>query len=136
MRKDLRFLFVLVAGIALVSGALLAQSRERGVIQGKVTDSEGLALPGVTVTASSLSLMGTRTTITDQEGKYRFPVLVGGIYIIEASVEGFASMKKTEVELHVGMTVTVDFALTPAKIETEITVVGAAPLVDITDAST
>jgi len=136
MRKDLRFLFVLVAGIALVSGVLLAQSRERGVIQGKVTDSEGLALPGVTVTASSLSLMGTRTTITDQEGKYRFPVLVGGIYIIEASVEGFASMKKTEVELHVGMTVTVDFALTPAKIETEITVVGAAPLVDITDAST
>ena len=136
MSKNLRLVFLIFLSLVFVSGILLAQSRERGVIQGKIQDSEGAPLPGVTVVASAASLMGTQSMITDREGKYRFPALPGGTYTLKASLEGFTPVENTNVILHVGMTVTIDFVLTPAKLEAEITVVGATPLIDITDSST
>ena len=44
-----------------------------GTIQGKVTDSQGAVLPGVTVTATSPSMLGAQTTVTSETGNYRFP---------------------------------------------------------------
>ena len=79
--------------------------------------------------------MGTRTVVTDYEGRYRILVLPTGIYSVEVSLQGFASSKKTDVEVHAGTTATVDITLIPAKIEKEIIVTGQAPLVDVTDSS-
>jgi len=79
--------------------------------------------------------MGTRSVITDQQGKYRIPALPGGTYTIDVSLEGFAPVKKTNVVLHVGTTVTVDIVMPLAKLEAEVTVIGEAPLIDVTDSS-
>lgn len=135
MYRSFRMFFAFFLSLSLVSGILFAQSRERGVIQGKILDSEGTPLPGASVIASSPSLMGTRSAISDSEGKYRFPALPGGNYTLEASLEGFAPVKKTDVVVHVGMTLTVDIVLSMKKLEEEVVVTGAAPLVDVTDAS-
>ncbi|MCK7499662.1 MAG: hypothetical protein MZW92_61620 [Comamonadaceae bacterium] len=51
------------------------------------------------------------------------------------TMSGFSPKKISNVSLHVGMTATLDFVLSSAKIETEVTVIGAAPVIDITDAS-
>ena len=48
---------------------------------------------------------------------------------------GFATVKKTGIVLHVGMTATVDLTLGTAKLEKEVVVTAVAPLVDVTDAS-
>jgi len=124
------FLLVLVSPLYLYG-----QSRETGIIQGKVLDEEGNPLPGVSITLSSPSLMGTRSTVSDSEGRFRFPALPSGVYTIEASLQGFNPVKKTDIRLHVGMTVTVDISMTIAKLEQEITVVGTAPVVDVKDSS-
>ncbi len=135
MIKLFRLVFFLFLSLAFFSSFLTSQSRETGVIQGQVFDEEGSPLPGATVTLDSPSLMGKRTTVTDEHGRYRIPALPGGIYTIDVSLEGFTPVKKTNVRLHVGMTVTVDITMSAAKLEEEITVIGESPLIDVTDSS-
>ena len=39
-----------------------------GTIQGRVTDASGAVLPGVTVTASSPSMIGMQSQVTNENG--------------------------------------------------------------------
>ena len=62
--------------LVLAAGFLSAQTRETAAIQGTVTDDTGAPLPGVTVTATSPSIMGKPSAVTDWDGRYRIPALV------------------------------------------------------------
>ena len=124
-----------LAILLLVAASLSAQTRETASIQGQVTDDTGAPLPGASVTVSSPSVMGKPAAVTDQDGRYRFRGLLTGMYEVEATMSGFSPKKFSNVSLHVGMTATIDFVLGAAKIETEVTVIGAAPIIDINDAS-
>lgn len=121
--------------IFLLCGLSLAQTRVTGIIQGKVVDEEEGPLPGASVVVTSPSLMGTRSVITDSEGRYRFLTLPIGSYMVEVSLPGFASTRMTDVSVHAGMTATVDLTLRPAKIAEEVVVIGEAPLIDIRGSS-
>lgn len=135
MFKNFRIWITLFMFLGLASGFVFAQSRVTGIIQGKITEEEGGALPGVSVTVSSPSLMGTRSMVTDSDGRYRVPALPTGSYTVDVTLQGFVPVKKTNIEVHAGVTATVDFVLEPAKIEEEITVTGQAPIIDVTDSS-
>ncbi len=114
---------------------LQAQTRETAILQGRVLADTGDPLPGVQVKVSSPSVIGTYSAITDREGRYRIPTLLTGTYVVEAFLEGFAPSKIERVVIHAGTTATLDITLSPAKLETEVNVVAAAPVVDVTDAS-
>ena len=58
---------LMLVGVLLVGGLLVAQASTSKII-GTVTDSEGNALPGVTVEATSPKLVGKATAITDENG--------------------------------------------------------------------
>jgi len=135
MKNPIRFFLFLFCLLSFLGGGLLAQSRESGVIQGRITDSGGGALPGVNVVVSSVTLMGVRTVVTDHDGKFRALALPGGNYTIEATLSGFDTMKKTDVILHVGTTATVDLVLNQTTLENQITVTGEAPIIDVQDAA-
>ena len=63
---------VALAACLLASTHVFAQgggASTTGSINGKVADSSGGVLPGVTVTAASSSLMGVQTSVTDTGGK-------------------------------------------------------------------
>ena len=60
-----------------------------GKITGVVTDEEGSPLPGVTVEASSPSLMGRETAITSGKGTYRLANLPPGLYQVVFTMPGF-----------------------------------------------
>ena len=49
-----------------------------GAINGRVTDTSQALMPGVTVTLTSPSQMGTRTAVTDSDGLYRFTAVTPG----------------------------------------------------------
>ncbi len=57
--------------ILLLSCGLLAAQTPTGKIIGKVTDVEGMALPGVSVSAESPKLLGGAVAITDATGTFR-----------------------------------------------------------------
>ena len=51
----------------------VAQGPNSGAINGTVSDSSGAVIPLVKVTATSRSLQGQLTSITNNQGIYRFP---------------------------------------------------------------
>jgi protocatechuate 3,4-dioxygenase beta subunit len=67
---------VLVCLALSVSGA--AAQSTNGTISGRVTDSQGLPLPGVTVIATSPNLQGARETVTSENGDYILTLLPPG----------------------------------------------------------
>ena len=68
---------VLAAAIVIVAAVTgsLAFAQTTGDITGTVSDSSGAALPGVTCTATSPSLQGSRSAITNNSGGYRISTL-------------------------------------------------------------
>jgi hypothetical protein len=72
----------------------LASAQQTGAISGKVTDTEGLALPGVTVEARANVLPTPRVTVTDGSGGYRMPALPPGNYTLTYSLSGMATIEK------------------------------------------
>jgi hypothetical protein len=127
-----------ILSIALASSLLLfmcaaASGQTTGSIEGRVTDSSGTPLPGVTVEARSSSLQGTRTVVTGRDGSYRMPALPPGTYRIEARLDGLRAVHKSTV-VSLDGTATGDLAL-PLATQEEIVVSGDAPLLDTTSAT-
>ena len=135
MLRNTRFWAMGFLVLALAAGFLSAQTRELAAIQGTISDDTGAPLPGVTVTAISPSVMGKPSAVTDKDGRYRIPALATGTYEVSAELGGFAPAKITGIVIHAGMTATVDLILEQAKLETEVNVIGAAPVVDVTNSS-
>ena len=63
--------------LAVLSSPLIADGPETGVITGVVTDVSGAALPGVGVTLEGER--GTFDTVTGEDGKFLFALVVPGI---------------------------------------------------------
>src|SRR5262245_31241868 len=112
----------------LLPGTALAQSAISGVIK----DTSGAILPGVTVEASSPSLIEkTRTGISDDQGVYRLIDLRPGVYTVVFTLPGFSTVRREGLELPDAFTATVNIELRVGALEETITVTGASPLVDL-----
>ena len=90
----LRGLLQIVAVVLLTAGPAYAQATT-GTITGRVVDSQGLPLPGASVSASSPSLQGARTLVTSANGDYVFPLLPSGTYTVVAELSGFERQQRT-----------------------------------------
>ncbi len=124
----------LLVAAAMLAGATSGAAQETtGAIVGVVRDSGGAVLPGATVEATGP--VGTVTTVSDAEGVYRFPRLPSGRYTVKASLDGFAD-GTGEVDLTVGSTQTVDFALRVGGVAETITVTAESPVIDLTSNAT
>jgi len=110
----------------LLSGVVIADGPETGVVTGKVTDAQGSGLPGVLVTLSGDR--GAQTTISDENGMYRFALLVPGGYNLAGTLEGFGDGLGV-VNITAGSKSQVDLEMRLGTSE-EITVTSEAPMVD------
>ena len=105
-------------------------SATTGAMNGTVTDNTKSVLPGVTVTISSPSMMGTRTDITNEQGQYRFAAVTPGEYKVTFDLQGFANVVHEGVRVTLGFTATVNVEMELASQRETITVVGSSPVVD------
>jgi hypothetical protein len=122
--------------LCLLAPLAFTQSKETGAIVGSVRDEEGAGLPGVTVTISSSNLMGTRTSITNAQGEYRFPALPPGEYVVKAELPGFATVRQENVRLTTTTRLTIDFTLKQSAVEEQVTVIAQSPTIDIKSTET
>jgi outer membrane receptor protein involved in Fe transport len=102
------------------------------VIEGRVRDQTGAAVPGATVTAKRIATGWETQAVTAQWGAYRFEALPPGQYRVIAELQGFAPMTREGVTIHVGDAVTIDLVLKVGQHEEAVTVSGEAPLVNAT----
>ena len=122
----------LVLGLALLLGAGTAFTQElTGTIYGEVTDDQGLAIPGATVTLTSPSHIQTESRVTGARGDYRVPLLSPGTYTVTVELAGFQTVTFEGVVLNAGNDIGLDATLSPSGVEEMVTVIGEAPLVDV-----
>lgn len=121
---------VAIGTLLLLSPALATAQIEQGRIIGTVTDAQGGVLPGVTVTAKSPALIGSRSTVTQSDGKYLFPALPSGTYSLTFDFPSFKTIVRDNIVLSVGTTLTVDTQFQTATAAETVTVSAMSPLVD------
>src|SRR5688500_10442826 len=124
---------VLVLMFTLVPGTLAAQEA-RGTIQGRVVDASGGAIPGATVEVLNLATGVVTPTTTNEQGSYRVPFLIPGVYRITVALEGFSKFVSDGIELHVDDVLTVDASLKVGTLAETVTVTATAATVDRTTA--
>jgi hypothetical protein len=115
-----------VASVFVLAEAAHGDSRQSGLIDGRVVDAAGAPLPGVAV-----RLVGNRgvdTRVTDQDGRFVFGTLAAGDYVTAVGLNGSASTEQA-VRLETGERRTLDFRL-DLDAEERIDVLATAPLVD------
>jgi hypothetical protein len=111
--------------------AAIAQSDSAtsGSINGRITDSTGAGLPGVTVTATNLDTGLTRNRVTENTGDYTFTLLPPGRYRVDAELAGLGKAASPTLTVLLGNSTRADVKLAPQVSET-ITVTAGAPVID------
>jgi hypothetical protein len=123
---------VIVAfALLFCASSALAQSAT-GEIQGTIVDQSGAVLPGVTVTITNTATGATREAITDAGGLFGVPGLPVGPYEVQASLQGFATQRQTDLRVQVGQAITLRLELGVAAVAETITVAGTSPVVETT----
>ena len=72
MGNRLRLCVLSIVCMFLLAPPALAQI-EQARLNGTVVDAQGAVLPGVTITVRSSTLIGAQTTVTEADGRFRFP---------------------------------------------------------------
>src|SRR5688572_17852349 len=132
MRRWARVVSALLVALSF-SAPAFAQgggASSTGTIQGRVADSQGAVLPGVTVTATSPALIQPQTTIASETGNYRFPAVPPGAYELTYELSGFNTLKRSGIQITLGFTANVNVELALATLQETVTVSGASPVID------
>ena len=108
-----------------------AQGLPTGTLNGRVAEAEGLALPGVTVTAKSPALQGTRTAVTNVNGDFVIPNLPPGDYIVSFVMSGFQNVTRN-VRVSAGQQTPLNTKMSIAAVAAEAMVVAQSETVSQT----
>src|SRR5215510_3342512 len=111
IRGNAGYALMTIFALLFLSVAVFAQ-RTTGSIEGTVSDANGGAVPGVSVTLKGVSVGLGRTTQSDSQGVFRFQQIPAGIYkITTAATAGFAAMTIDDVTVTIENTASVNIKL-------------------------
>jgi len=101
---------------------------------GAVKDDQGGILPGAVVRVSSPALIGgPETRTTNEKGQLRFPALPPGPYVLDISMEGFATFHEEDIRIGAGATIERSVVLKLAGLAESVVVEGAGSRIDARD---
>src|SRR6202795_2865879 len=115
---------------------VLAQGETTSAIAGSVTDPTGAAIPGATVTLTSVENGLKRSVKTDDAGRFSFPQLKPGTYAVKAEADRFEAQQNNTVSAGLGQKQTVDFKLNIASATESILVQEQVPLINAENPNT
>jgi hypothetical protein len=125
IRRQVATLLVALAIAPAWTAAAIAQDGPSRLL-GRVTDSSGGALPGVTVTMTPRT--GSSVNVyTDGSGEYRSQSLAPGTYRVLFELSGFESSEVADVELRAGEAFILDRQMGLAALAETVEVIAVAP---------
>jgi hypothetical protein len=99
-------------------------------LSGIATDVTGGVLPGVTVNLTNTDTGFTRSTVTDEAGRYSFNAMPPtGKWTLEAELPGFSSQKREGLEFQANTRPVINFQLSVGALTEVMTVQASTPLV-------
>lgn len=124
MKGSFRAIFALALSL-LVCVPMFAQTTAS--LTGVVT-TDGVPLPGVSVTITSPALQGSRSAVTGDAGGYSFAALPPGTYKVRFELDGMATVEQLVV-LNLSQSARADASMRVSAVSEAITVTAAAPTV-------
>jgi hypothetical protein len=123
---------LLIAALAAMAAPTFAQPAQTGTLSGGIEDATGAMLPGVTVTITSQERGFSRSTVSDENGRYVFPAVPIGQYTIVATLQGFETIQVTDNVVETDKTTAVTFSMKVGALTDTVQVLGETPIVDRT----
>jgi hypothetical protein len=122
------------AVLVLVLAMSVRSAAQQGTaeLRGRVLDSQGALLPGVTVVVRNQDTGMFRETVSNADGTYFVSGINPGAYEISAELQGFKKYSRRDVRLEIGKTTTIDVELAVGSLEEVVTVTAESPIVDVT----
>ncbi len=102
--------------------AVSANAQFRGGIQGSVLDAAGAVVPNVTVTLLNKETNQSQTTVTSDDGFYRFTGLPPGLFTLTVEGQGFKKTVIGEVKVDAEAVTGQDVLLEAGQIAETVTV--------------
>jgi hypothetical protein len=122
-----RVLALIVLSVVASASVALGQGAQTGTISGTVRSTDGLTLPGATVTATSANQQGPVVAVSDLNGVYFLKGLAPGSYRVEIGMPGFATVVRDDVQVRVGGMMDVGAVLAVAGVNETVLVTASAP---------
>ena len=95
-------------------------------LEGSITDQNGAVISRAEITATDNSIGVTRTSVTDNSGRYQIPALPIGDYRLEVRAKGFQTLILEAVRIEVGRRLTHDFELNVGDVDQTVNVTTTA----------
>ncbi|MGC1105423.1 MAG: carboxypeptidase-like regulatory domain-containing protein [Candidatus Acidiferrales bacterium] len=104
-----------------------AAAQVSATVSGVITDPSGAAVAGATLTLRNVNTSLSRSTVTDDAGRYQIFALPVGEYEVHVRKQGFYEEIRTGIRLAVGQDATVDLQLRVGEVSQQVTVNADAP---------
>jgi len=127
------FLFVIavmIALIALVPICLTAQDSATGAIRGTVVDSSGSRIAQTSIVVVNAATSARYSATSDSEGRFALELLPPGDYSARAEATGMSPQVSPQLHVDVGGAAELEFRLTIADAQENVTVSAAPALVE------
>jgi len=131
MRKSL--LVLVFALVVMIPTLTLAQATAAGTVVGVITDQSGAVISGAQVTLTDAATGSSRNASTNAAGAYVFVNVNPGSHSLAVSKQGFATTRASS-DVSVGVTTTINLALTVGAASTVVEVTAAATELQTTNA--
>ncbi|MGD0790609.1 MAG: carboxypeptidase regulatory-like domain-containing protein [Terriglobales bacterium] len=105
----------------LTASSWLGAQTVTSTLQGRVSDATGAVIPEASVTALNAANGLKRSVSANAVGEYQIGGLPAGDYTVNAEKQGFQKSAK-KIHLDLGASGTVDFALAPGQVQTQVEV--------------
>ena len=115
--------------LACAQHAYAQQSIGYASVSGRVTDASGAVIAGAHVTARQTETNITAATVTDREGRFRFPYLKVGPYEVTVDQPGFTPARQA-LTLSAGAAFELPLTLAIGAVDTTVVVTGEATVLE------
>jgi Carboxypeptidase regulatory-like domain/TonB dependent receptor len=130
----MRHLVRVVLCLFLFPLSVLAQT-ETATLSGRVTDPQGAAVPGAEVVATNTDTNVSNSTKTNEAGVFVFPSLPPGPFRLTVRSQGFATLVREGLVLHVQDRIEQNLSLQVGSVDQRVTVTAESPLVNTQSAA-
>jgi hypothetical protein len=121
---------IIVILVALMPICLTAQDSATGAIRGTVADSSGGRVAQASIVVVNAATSARYSTTSDGEGRFSFEMLLPGDYSARAVAQGMSPQVTPQLHVDVGGTAELEFRLTIASAQENVTVSAAPALVE------
>ena len=114
--------FVAAFALTVAPTTAWAQATNAGTITGSVVDNTNAVVPNATVTITLKATGASRSTTTDNQGRYVFADVDPGAYDIKVTKQGFSATVISDQVVQIGLQLTENVKLQVGAVSTTVTV--------------